>query len=152
MRVLVKRYYQFHQLASDFGMHSIVTASNARLRYCADMKYLLTSLLLATPAFADPVSINRVVATPSGESWRFDVTLSHPDTGWDHYADGWRVLDMEGNELGMRVLHHPHVNEQPFTRSLSGVAIPAGTTQVQIEARCSVDGWTTRTTFDLPTQ
>ena len=46
----------------------------------------------------------------------------HPDTGWDDYADGWRVLDMDGNELGMRVLHHPHVDEQPFTRSLSGGA------------------------------
>ena len=114
------------------------------------MKYLLTTLLLASPAFADPVTINRVEATQTGTTWRFDVTVTHPDTGWDHYADGWRVLDMEGNELGLRVLYHPHVDEQPFTRSLSGVVIPAGLTQVQIEARCSVDGWTTRMTVDLP--
>ena len=113
------------------------------------MKYFLTFALLATSAAADPVSIDRVVATATGDTWRFDVTLSHPDTGWDHYADGWRVLDMDGNELGMRVLYHPHVEEQPFTRSLSGVVIPAGLSEVQIEARCSVDGWTTLKTVAL---
>jgi hypothetical protein len=116
------------------------------------MRYLVTTLLLAGPVLADPVSIDDVSATQSGATWRFDVTLSHPDTGWDHYADGWRVLDMDGNELGMRVLYHPHVEEQPFTRSLSGVVIPAALTQVQIEARCSVDGWTTIKTVDLTRQ
>ncbi|WP_417248515.1 hypothetical protein [Celeribacter sp.] len=105
------------------------------------MKYIVAFLLAATPLAADPPVIEKVNATRSGEEWRFDVTLSHPDTGWDHYADGWRVLDMEGAELGHRVLAHPHVNEQPFTRSLSGVEIPEGTTQVQIEARDTADGW-----------
>lgn len=102
---------------------------------------LILAVVLGAPAWADPPDIVSVTSQKSGGSWRFDVTIAHPDTGWDHYADGWRVLDMDGNELGMRVLHHPHVTEQPFTRSLSGVAIPAGTTQVQIQARCSVDGW-----------
>lgn len=107
--------------------------------------------LLATPAFADDPIIEKVAALHSGNGWRFDVTLSHPDTGWDDYADGWRVLDMQGNELGMRVLHHPHVNEQPFTRSLSGVQIPDGTSQVQIQARSNVDGWSEETViFTLP--
>ncbi len=111
------------------------------------MKHLiLCAALAASPAFADSPVIEHVTARPSGDGWRFDVTLSHPDTGWDHYADGWRVLDMQGNELGMRVLHHPHVTEQPFTRSLSGVQIPQGTTQVQIQARCNVDGWSAQTT------
>ena len=96
---------------------------------------------MATPALADPPVIETATAARSGDGWRFDVTVSHPDTGWDHYADGWRVLDMQGNELGMRVLHHPHEQEQPFTRSLGGVQISDGTKQVQIQARCSVDGW-----------
>ncbi|WP_120631805.1 hypothetical protein [Ruegeria sp. EL01] len=111
------------------------------------MRYLILSAFLAAPAFADPSVIEKVSANRSGETWRFDVTIRHPDTGWDHYADGWRVLDMEGTELGMRVLHHPHENEQPFTRSLSGVIIPEGATQVQIQARCNVDGWNTETTL-----
>ncbi len=105
---------------------------------------------VATAAIADPPVIESVVSTKNGDTWRFDVTLSHPDTGWEHYADGWRVLDTDGKELGLRVLHHPHVNEQPFTRSLGGVEIPAGTSTVQIEARCFVDGWSTRISVDLP--
>ena len=113
------------------------------------MRLLLKTLFLTTPALADPPAIDAVKATQTGSTWRFDVTLSHPDTGWDHYADGWRVLDMDGSELGLRVLYHPHVDEQPFTRSLSGVSIPAGITEVQIEARCSVDGWTARRTVTL---
>jgi len=108
------------------------------------------TVLTAPPALADPPVLEHVTAQRSAGSWRFDVTLSHPDTGWDHYADGWRVLDMDGTELGLRVLAHPHVNEQPFTRSLSGVTIPRGTTRVQIQARCLQDGWGTPITVDLP--
>ncbi|GAA6193310.1 hypothetical protein NBRC116597_32310 [Phaeobacter sp. NW0010-22] len=111
----------------------------------APMKHLIPILFLAAPAFADAPVIENVTARESGSGWRFDVTLSHPDTGWDHYADGWRVLDMQGNELGLRVLAHPHEHEQPFTRSLSGVTLPAGTTQVQIQSRCIVDGWSDET-------
>ncbi|MBU2888911.1 hypothetical protein [Celeribacter halophilus] len=105
------------------------------------MKYIAVILLAASPLAADPPVIEEVNVTRSGEAWRFDVTLSHPDTGWDHYADGWRVLDMDGTELGHRVLAHPHVHEQPFTRSLSGVDIPDGVTEVQIEARDTLEGW-----------
>lgn len=107
------------------------------------MKHLIyiTMLGFALPAQAEPPTINAVKASQGADGWRFDVTLSHPDSGWDHYADGWRVLDMDGNEIGLRVLAHPHVNEQPFSRSLGGVQIPHGTAQVQIEARCIVDGW-----------
>ena len=101
----------------------------------------LVLLGFTLPALADSPTINAVKASQGASGWRFDVTLSHPDSGWDHYADGWQVLDMQGNTLGVRVLAHPHVNEQPFTRSLI-VQVPEGTTQVQIEARCLVDGWT----------
>ena len=112
---------------------------------------LALCVLAALPLRADPPEIEAVRAQRDGETWRFDVTLSHPDTGWDHYADGWRVLDMAGNELGLRVLAHPHVQEQPFTRSLSGVKIPKETRQVQVQARCLVDGWNAWTTvISLP--
>ena len=96
---------------------------------------------VATPALADGPVVEQVRATQQGGSWRFDVTLSHPDTGWDHYADGWEVLAPDGSQLGLRVLAHPHVNEQPFTRSLSGVTIPEGVAEVIIRARDNVDGW-----------
>lgn len=101
--------------------------------------------LFAVPAWADPPQIVDAQARPQGDSWRFDVTLRHPDTGWDHYADGWEVLTPDGTQLGLRVLLHPHVNEQPFTRSLAGVVIPDDLDEVLIRARCNVDGWADET-------
>lgn len=101
------------------------------------MKLSVILALLAAPAFADAPVVEDVVV--SGD--HFSVTLSHPDTGWDHYADGWEVLDAEGNSLGIRELAHPHVTEQPFTRSLSGGTIPQGAQVVYVRARCNVDGW-----------
>lgn len=107
------------------------------------LKMLIAVLILAaSAAFAEPPAVNYVSAKQSANgTWRFDVTILHPDTGWDHYADAWRVLDMDGRELGMRKLAHPHVDEQPFTRSLSGVRIPEGTDRVQVQARDKPGGW-----------
>ena len=129
-----------------------MTAEHAgnRYGYCM-LRYIFPILFIAAPIQADPANIDDVRATQSSSGWRFDVTISHPDTGWDHYADGWRILDMQGNELGLRVLHHPHVTEQPFTRSLSGVQIPEGTEKVQVQARDNQDGWANQTVIvNLP--
>ena len=101
------------------------------------MRFLLPFIIAAGPALADAPLVEGVTITGSTVS----VTISHPDTGWDHYADGWEVLDAAGNSLGIRELLHPHVNEQPFTRSLSGVSIPADATAIYVRARCNVDGW-----------
>ena len=101
----------------------------------------VTLVLTPLGALAGDVEIVAADATRSGSGWRFDVTLRHGDTGWDHYADAWRVVAPDGSVLGTRTLYHPHVDEQPFTRSLSGVSIPAGIKEVTIEARDSVHGW-----------
>ena len=74
-------------------------------------------------------------------TWRFDVTLSSPYDTAERYADAWRVLAPDGSELGLRVLTHGHPNEQPFTRSLEGVAIPAGVNTVTVQGRDRVSGW-----------
>ncbi|MEL6197664.1 MAG: hypothetical protein AAFT19_07445 [Pseudomonadota bacterium] len=92
-------------------------------------------------ARAGDVEIVDVKAVPGPDGWRFDVTLLHEDTGWDHYADAWRVVGPDGQVYGTRTLAHPHVDEQPFTRSLSRVAIPQDVTSVTIEAHDSVHGW-----------
>ena len=111
----------------------------------------LFATLTATASLASDVEIVNVQAVQSSGAWRFDVTLRHADSGWEHYADGWEVLATDGTSLGMRVLAHPHVNEQPFTRSLGGVMIPEGITEVTIRARDNVDGWTVETySFTLP--
>ena len=101
-------------------------------------------LMLAVPSAvfcgeADVVGVE-VTATGNG-TFRFDVTVEHADTGWDHYADKWEVLTPGGSVLGVRTLHHPHVGEQPFTRSLSGVKIPATVAEVTLRAHDSVHGY-----------
>lgn len=77
-----------------------------------------------------------------GNHWAVNVTLKHDDSGWDHYADNWRVVDVDGNVLGDRVLFHPHVDEQPFTRGINSVLVPEGSSTVYIEAHDKVHGWT----------
>lgn len=87
--------------------------------------------------------VRRVVMQENTDgSWRFSVTVRHADTGWDHYADLWQVVAAEsGNVLGERPLAHPHTGEQPFTRSLSGVEIPAGVETVMVRAKCNRHGY-----------
>ena len=107
------------------------------LAVCAAAAPVLAPVL----ALADEPMIHAVSTEKAGMVWNIHVTLTHPDTGWDHYADGWEVLDASGRRLGYRELLHPHVDEQPFTRLLSGIVVPDGTRAVFIKARCSQDGW-----------
>ncbi|WP_417668515.1 hypothetical protein [Roseibium sp.] len=103
----------------------------------------ITALIFAaTSAAAGEVVIENAEAVRQNGHWRFSVTLRHQDEGWDHYADLWQVLAPDGTVLGDRVLAHPHVNEQPFTRSLGRVAIPEGIDKVFIRARDSRHGLT----------
>ena len=81
-------------------------------------------------------------ATPDGEnSWRFDVTVSSPYDTPQRYADAWRVVGVDGTEYGIRELTHDHANEQPFTRSQSGIEIPANVSTVIVEGRDLANGW-----------
>lgn len=114
-----------------------------------------TSISAPTQDEADrfPRIVN-VQASPDGdETWGFDVTISSPYDTPERYADAWRVLDDDGNQLGIRVLAHDHAAEQPFTRSLAGVPIPADVTTVHIEARDLINGWSGETVaIDLEEQ
>lgn len=103
---------------------------------------LLALLVSAGPAFAGEVDVvDAKVSKAADGSYRFDVTLRHADEGWEHYADAWDVVGPDGTVLATRVLYHPHVDEQPFTRSLSGVEIPADVTQVVIRGHDKVHGY-----------
>jgi hypothetical protein len=104
--------------------------------------WILVGLALPMAAQAGEADVLAVEATraPDG-TYRFEVTVQHADTGWDHYAEAWDVLAPDGTVLGTRTLLHPHVEEQPFTRGLSGVAVPDSITEVTIRARDSVDGY-----------
>jgi len=99
------------------------------------------ALLATTSVFANDVEIVKVVLTGQTGIWRADVTLKHADTGWKHYADAWRLVDKDGNEIGKRTLYHLHVNEQPFTRSLSNFQISSDTKIIFVEAHDLKHGW-----------
>jgi hypothetical protein len=106
-----------------------------------EIAILAALTLAATPALAGPADVLKAEARAGDGGWSFDVTVAHADTGWEHYADAWRVVGPDGTVYGTRTLLHPHVGEQPFTRSLSGVAIPAGAAAVTVEAHDLVHGW-----------
>ncbi len=101
---------------------------------------LVLSLLMAPLAvLASEADVTGVKASYSGaRTYTFHVTVKHADTGWDHFADKWDVVAPDGTVLGTRTLYHPHVSEQPFTRSLSGVRIPDGITAVKLRAHDKV--------------
>ena len=114
-----------------FKRQSVVLASMA----------LVTLSGIPATSLANDVEIVHAHFRHGGGDWSVDVTLRHADTGWEHYADAWRVVAVDGSVLGTRTLYHPHENEQPFTRSLGGVKIPQGTTTVFVEAHDKVHGW-----------
>ena len=97
-------------------------------------------------ANADVIQV-RAVLEEDG-TWTFHVTVSHPDTGWDDYADGWdvvtevgEVLKASSSDAFTRLLLHPHENEQPFTRSQSKIVVPDGVTTLIVRAHDLVDGY-----------
>ena len=110
------------------------------------MRSVLAAMLMVimasgTAAAGEADVLDVRVEREAGGSYRFTVTVAHADEGWDHYADQWDVVAPDGTVLGTRVLAHPHVTEQPFARSLSGVEIPDGIDSVTVRARDSVHGY-----------
>ncbi|MEL6504796.1 MAG: hypothetical protein AAFO61_10865 [Pseudomonadota bacterium] len=106
--------------------------------------------LISAPAYAGDVTVDKVTFKKQADgTYNFRVTLSHGDTGWDHYADAWEVVLPDGTVAGTRILAHPHVEEQPFTRSKTGIVIPEGVTQVTVRGRDSVHGLGKAVVVDL---
>jgi len=103
-------------------------------------RFILPMIFLASPALAGEADVIDATATHlSGNEWRVSATIRHEDEGWHHYAKFFDVMAPDGRTLGTRVLHHPHVEEQPFTRSVT-VTIPVNITQVTVRAADSSHG------------
>ncbi len=88
---------------------------------------------------ADVIEVN--VRRITENTYSFEVTVRHSDEGWKHYANKWDVTAPDETVLGTRILAHPHVDEQPFTRSLSGVKIPENIAEVTVRAHDLVHGY-----------
>lgn len=103
--------------------------------------FAVASLFVVQTIAADEARIVDVTVDiiNSDDNFRVNVTIAHADDGWEHYANRWDVLDENGALLGSRTLHHPHVNEQPFTRSLT-LTIPPTVNTITIVASDSVHG------------
>ncbi len=100
---------------------------------------VILSMLVINTVCAGEADVLTVDVERTGDNtFYFEVTVVHSDEGWDHYADKWDVVAPDGAVLATRVLHHPHEKEQPFTRSLGGVKIPAGINTVSVQAHDSV--------------
>ena len=100
------------------------------------------SLMLASPAVAGDADVIAVRTRQSAPRvFDFDVTVRSKDTGWDRYADMMQAVAPDGTVLGTRVLDHPHDDEQPFTRDLYGIRVPAGVAEITIRARFKPSGF-----------
>ncbi|BCL61247.1 hypothetical protein DGMP_19400 [Desulfomarina profundi] len=107
--------------------------------------------LSSSVAMAGEADVVRVEVKRSGTVYDFAVTVSHHDEGWKHYADKWVVVAPDGHVLATRTLYHPHVDEQPFRRSLTGVKIDAKIRKVTVRAHDLIHGYGGReVVVDLP--
>ncbi len=111
------------------------------------MSRILVTILIALPCWLYagdlPANLNN--------TYTFSATIFHKDTGWKHYVNKWEIIGEDGTIFGTRILQHPHVNEQPFTRSLSSIVIPVSVKIVIIRAHDSVHKYGGEViTLDLP--
>lgn len=91
---------------------------------------------------ADHPDVLAAMLEPDGTgSWSLDVTLSSQYDSPERYADGWRVLDADGTVLGEHTLTHDHADEQPFTRTQSGLEIPDGVDVITVQGKDTENGY-----------
>ncbi|RDH81403.1 MAG: hypothetical protein DIZ80_15055 [endosymbiont of Galathealinum brachiosum] len=101
----------------------------------------LSILLYSSNIFSGQAIIEKVEAECNYKRLcKFNVTIRHADEGWTHFANGWQIFTPNGDLIGHRALAHPHVNEQPFTRSIRNIKIPANVDTAILIANDSVHG------------
>ena len=104
--------------------------------------FFVCLLLMTTAVYAGQADVVEAKVTRTADdTYKFDVTVRHTDEGWKHYANKWDVTAPDGTVLGTRILAHPHVDEQPFTRSLSEVKISEDIDRVTVRAHDLVHGY-----------
>ena len=109
------------------------------------------ALTAAAPADAGDADVINVVVHQRAGLYDLDVTIRSKDTGWERYADRIEVLGPDGTVVGTRVLEHPHDDEQPFTRDLYELRVPAGVGKVTVRAHFKPTGFDGATmTVPLP--
>jgi hypothetical protein len=87
----------------------------------------------AEQKFPDVIDVK--IKSLGNNRFDFDVTISSPYDTPQRYCDAFKVTDTKGKLLGERVLLHDHQTEQPFTRDLHGIVIPAAVRAVKVQGR-----------------
>ncbi|MDQ2778454.1 MAG: hypothetical protein M3Y32_02720 [Pseudomonadota bacterium] len=95
--------------------------------------------LAQLPSYPDVLGAE--VRASGADRFDFDVRIASPYDSPTRYGDGLRVQGAGGVVYGVRKLVHDHADEQPFTRDLYGVKIPAGVTSVTVQGRDQHSGW-----------
>ncbi|MEJ2061491.1 MAG: hypothetical protein P8Y64_13565 [Gammaproteobacteria bacterium] len=119
---------------------------------------LILSIAATLPVLADnatqqkyPDVVGVKVQASGADTFDFAATISSPYDTPQRYADAFRVMNADGHVYGVRKLLHDHGYEQPFTRSLYGVKIPAGVQTVVVQGRDQKYGYGGKTrTVKLP--
>ena len=112
----------------------------SKVRHLFSVIVLAYTIVMAAQVSAGMADVIDVDVRYNGDNnFQIITTLVHADTGWQHYANEWQVLDESGKVIGRRVLHHPHVNEQPFSRSQT-LDIPISVNIITIRGIDSVHG------------
>jgi hypothetical protein len=101
------------------------------------LAYTTVMTVQVSAGMADVIDVD--VRYNGDNNFQIITTLAHADTGWQHYANEWQILDESGKIIGRRVLHHPHGNEQPFSRSHT-LDIPISVNIITIRGIDSVHG------------
>ena len=95
---------------------------------------VLFFLIFLSSSYANKADVLLAEANCFNHSCSFEVTIKHGDEGWKHYANKFEILSLDRKILATRILYHPHVNEQPFRRSISNIKIPKQINKVIIRA------------------
>ena len=138
-----------HIIIFIFCIVSIVGCQGKPDTLSQETKDITSEITNADPVTNANADVIYVRAERDNDStWTFSVSVQHPDTGWEDYADGWDIVLPDGEVIKpdpesefTRTLLHPHVDEQPFTRSQSGIRIPSDVTIVRVRVHDLVNGF-----------
>jgi hypothetical protein len=103
--------------------------------------FVIVALVFSPLLLAKEVEITKVELEPTGSTWTVHVTLRHDDQGFEHYANGWRLVDAKKNVIAAQELYHPHDKKKSFTDSKANIKIPSQTKLVFLEAQAKPHGW-----------
>jgi len=89
------------------------------------------------PPAADIVAVE---VTGSAGAYDFTVVIASDDTGCDLYVDWWEIVEVSGTLVQREVQAGPHIDDQPFTDTATGVDV-ADDALLLVRAHLSSEGY-----------